>query len=80
MIDWISVKDKLPKEGEEICAIGWLIGSDIREESLVNIGENFFVDEKFKCFAGWRSGCIPWDPQPTHWMKKPEPPEMNNDR
>lgn len=78
-MDWISVKDRLPEDGQEVLVIshGW-------GERLVYVGQYKRVESE----TSWLTGITPkvsnwllwgWsyikEPQVTHWMPLPEPPK-----
>ena len=66
MVEWISVKDKLPPENTDVLI--WFkrnaaVGVIINCEWNVNSGD------------GWVTGVFEDDVQPTYWMPLPEPPK-----
>lgn len=70
MSKWISVKDKLPKIGQEV-----LVYYEIRDRSCFAIdyirGINTYEYEEGKA-----NRSIDWaeNSNPSHWMPMPEPP------
>lgn len=78
-MEWISVKDRLPEEGQEVLVIshGW-------EGRLVYIGEHTRIESETSWLTGITSKASDWllqgwsylrEPQVTHWMPFPELPE-----
>ena len=76
---WISVKDRLPEDGQEVLVIshGW-------DERLVYIGEHTRIESETSWLTGITSKASDWllqgwsylrEPQVTHWMPLPELPE-----
>jgi hypothetical protein len=66
MSDWISVRDRLPEDGEEVLIF-------IRDFDSVSIGELFngiFLDHV---------KLLEIDDFVTHWQLLPEPPRNNNE-
>lgn len=58
---WVSVKDRLPKEYEDVLAYG--------EEGIVIA--QYYGDD----FGGWGTTMNKSTDNITHWMKLPEPPK-----
>ena len=67
MSDWISVKDRVPEEGEYV-----LILEPIDKE-ILEYQERFNVAHWLDGM-GWIDWCAD-DVSPTHWMPLPEPPK-----
>ena len=67
MPEWISVKDRLPKDGRRVLVFIPVYLAELR----VNIGK----------YSSWRNiwyvgdMCGVGGTQPTHWMPLPEPPK-----
>lgn len=59
MNEWISIKDKLPKENMYV-----LVCLDTKHVSI----DRYVNKHGFKCF-GWYENSI------THWMPLPKPPK-----
>jgi len=59
-MEWISVKDKLPKD-EEIVIIGHIKQKETIMARYYSYCQGFFSDDK--------------NMKPTHWMPRPEPPK-----
>lgn len=66
---WISVKDRLPEEGEYVLCVlkGFNYGGKIQVCKFVPAGK--FKDKPY--FEHFRNGF----PSVTHWMPLPEPPK-----
>lgn len=78
-MEWISVKDRLPEEGQEVLVIsrGW-------GEPLVYVGQYKRVESETSWLTGITSKASNWllwgwsyikEPQVTHWMPLPKPPK-----
>ncbi len=76
-MEWISVKDRLPEEGQEVLVIsrGW-------GERMTYIGQRRKVESETSWLTGNTSKASGWqlwgwsylkEPQVTHWMPLPEP-------
>ena len=67
---WISVKDRLPEEGEYVLCVlkGFNYGGKIQVCKFVPADK--FKDKPY--FEHFRNGF----PSVTHWMPLPEPPEV----
>lgn len=76
---WISVKDRLPEEGQEVLVIshGW-------GERLVYTGKHTRIESETSWLTGITSKASDWrlqgwsylrEPHVTHWMPLPELPE-----
>jgi hypothetical protein len=64
-MNWISVKDKLPEEEQEVL-IGWFQVTASNKQYFAHDVAIFNQNE----FSGWRKY-----PEATHWMPLPEPPK-----
>lgn len=62
---WISVKDRLPKEEQEVL-IGWFQVTASNKQYFAHDVAIFNQNE----FSGWRKY-----PEVTHWMPLPNPPK-----
>lgn len=77
-MEWISVKDRLPENDEDVLVYHWddrHICVGCFDESRVS----FYIESdgtKFYTDCGWETD-IPWAQkgQVTHWMPLPEAPE-----
>lgn len=75
IMEWISVKDRLPKEGMEhsyLITDGKEVGYGYLNHNFTDIEEKnlYWIDEVKilkTCLAGW--------PEVTHWTHLPLPPE-----
>lgn len=66
---WISVKERLPKDGQKVIAA-------FRDGGDVIVDQARYSNGEFD-FANW---AYVWDENITHWMPMPEPPkEEHND-
>lgn len=73
MIEWISVKDRLPAEGENVLAYDTqriYICYRAKEEEY---NEHWVICEENCCCTGC-TGAI------TNWMPLPKPPKQENDK
>ena len=70
MSEWISVKDRLPKNGQDILAY-----SINGEKETRIVPANYDHDVWYDCIFNhvMHNGCI------THWMPLPDPPEVTGD-
>lgn len=70
--EWISVKDRLPEEGEYVLCVlkGFNYGGKIQVCKFVPA--NKFKDKPY--FEHFRNGF----PSVTHWMPLPQSPKENN--
>lgn len=77
-MEWISVKDRLPPDDEDVLVyhlddkhitVGYF-NSDNVKSYIESDGNTFYIDN------GWETE-IPWAPKGsvTHWMPLPKPPE-----
>lgn len=70
---WISVKERLPEPKKEVLiCIRYNTGNVIRETAKYDEehGDPWLTsNEDYYCSV--------WDPEVTHWMSLPEPPEVN---
>lgn len=66
-IQWISVKDRLPEEGEKVLIY---TKTDITTFGLYTKNYGFGKREGFECGDGFM-----WMNTSSHWMPLPEPPE-----
>lgn len=64
---WISVKDRLPEEGEKVLIY---TKTDITTFGLYTKNYGFGKREGFECGDGFM-----WMNTSSHWMPLPEPPE-----
>lgn len=64
---WISVKEKLPKNGEKVLAYA------IKDENLPCLDCNYFEAHHYD--GRWTENVDSCDIHVTHWMPLPEPPE-----
>lgn len=62
MSEWISVKDRLPEEGEDVLII--------EEDGCIDVGHML----RWKGKSDWNSHLF-FEPKVTYWMPIPEPPE-----
>lgn len=81
-MEWISIKDRLPEDGQELLVIishGW-------EGRLVYVGAYKKVESEVSWLTGVISKASDWslwgwsylkEPHVTHWMPLPELPEEN---
>ena len=78
-MEWISVKDRLPSDEQEILVIarGW-------DERLVYVGSHKRVEAHKSRLTGITNKSSEWsllgwcylkEPMVTHWMPLPEPPQ-----
>lgn len=78
-MNWISVKERLPEEGQQVLVIshGW-------GEHLVYVGEYKRVESETSWLTGITTQASSWllwgwsylkKPQVTHWMPLPETPK-----
>lgn len=66
MSEWISVKDRLPEDDEQLCAfINWKSGWNTTIQNEV---------KKWKEIKVWRSFDL--ERNYTHWMPLPIPPKQ----
>jgi hypothetical protein len=70
MSEWINVKDRLPKENEEVLAFS----ITVHKEGYMSVAHWIAFDESEPNIITWFSfineeKCI------THWMPLPNPPE-----
>ena len=61
---WISVKERLPKDGQKVIAA-------FRDGEGVIVDQARYSNGEFD-FANW---AYVWDENITHWMPMPEPPK-----
>jgi len=82
MTQWISVKDHLPKNDENVLvyhsddfhiSVGYFEIKNV-QYYIESDGSKFYTDN------GWETE-IPWAPKGpvTHWMPLPKPPEVKNE-
>ena len=78
-MEWISVKDRLPDDEQEVLVIahGW-------DGRLVYVGSHKRVEAQKSWLTGITNKSSEWslwgwsylkEPMVTHWMPLPEPPE-----
>lgn len=69
MSEWISVKDKLPDDGQQVLAYYTGV-EEIDEPPKVRTTFYFGFNNGFSCVKHY--GSV------SHWMPIPEPPEVDN--
>lgn len=83
MTEWISVKDRLPENEQEVLvvAVGW-------EDRLVYVGNYKRIESQKSWLTGIRSESSDWSlwgwsylrsPEVTHWMPMPSIEGIGND-
>lgn len=68
MIEWISIKDKLPGDGQKV--IFCIKGDDESSSGDYDAGRGKFYELCFDESLGWPVKDI------SHWMPLPEPPKL----
>ena len=72
MTEWIDVRDRLPEAGEFVLVIVNGKNKNITFKNALELAEH--TEE------GWHLEAFPEfpDPQISHWMPLPDPPEMES--
>jgi len=74
MDDWISVKDDLPKDGQKV----FVYALDVEYEGPDMLSVIYHIAPK-EPTTWWNlpNGGYIWNV--THWMPRPDPPEVNDE-